>query len=540
MENVEPVIINAQCEPKNFCEEGIMKHGVINKLLTAAMVVAFVLGMSTAVFAAKVTINDGESSHSTYNAYKVMEATSNSTGDGDKVVYTYTVTDEFKAFFENGANGYTLNKDNEICKDGTAITSDGHVNTNATDAAALASALEKYALEKGISPTTTITANQEKTLDNGLYVVVEKAEANKSVASKPILISMVDKDQTITAKDSKVDLDKEIVENGNDVKKNDVSVGDSITYKVSSNIPTYEANVDKTSLKYTLTDTFSEGLTFTQNSLKVTVIDGEGNEKVITNESGVTITKTANSFEVDLSADEIIKYQGYKVRLDYEAVLNENAKINDTAGNPNDIKLVYTNNPNGDNKYDTLNDETKTYSYEFTIHKVDKNNDTKDLAGASFEIKDSSGKVITIVKYDNDGNPTTTGQGNVTTGKDGTVKVSGLDEGTYTITETKAPDGYSLIGTDIKLTITADKDSSGLPTGKATYEIQGGDNDKAKIETDDQGNITSTVQISDTRGVSMPETGRKAAMYCMIAGAIIIILGGIVLLSPNRKKREDA
>ena len=48
------------------------------------------------------------------------------------------------------------------------------------------------------------------------------------------------------------------------------------------------------------------------------------------------------------------------------------------------------------------------------------------LAGAEFELKDSTGGVIATV----------------TSGENGYIRIDGLDEGEYTLTETKAPDGY--------------------------------------------------------------------------------------------------
>lgn len=47
------------------------------------------------------------------------------------------------------------------------------------------------------------------------------------------------------------------------------------------------------------------------------------------------------------------------------------------------IYRTYAIHPNKTDSKGTLEDEVKTYTYGFNIHKVDKNDDTKDMAGAA-------------------------------------------------------------------------------------------------------------------------------------------------------------
>lgn len=79
---------------------------------------------------------------------------------------------------------------------------------------------------------------------------------------------------------------------------------------------------------------------------------------------------------------------------------------------------------NEDRVVKTFNDHKQ---HQLIITKLDAENDW-DLAGAEFNIKSSDGSV----------------NRNVTTGTDGTVEVPNLPYGTYTITETKAPQGYAV------------------------------------------------------------------------------------------------
>src|SRR5699024_1130270 len=78
---------------------------------------------------------------------------------------------------------------------------------------------------------------------------------------------------------------------------------------------------------------------------------------------------------------------------------------------------------------------------QFVIEKVDSNDESIKLPGATFEVKNSKGKVVDTL----------------TTESDGTVTSSDLPEGTYTLVETTAPSGYALTpGQDLKVTIDGD------------------------------------------------------------------------------------
>lgn len=234
------------------------------KMFAFLLSVIMVLAMTVTAFAAdegtgttkrttaNLNITRSENApNATFKAYKVMSA--KQVGED---LFTYTVEDAFKPFFENGANGYTLNGDNEILKDGKAVTDDGEwANTNNTTAADLAAKLEKFAIQAGIT-AMNVPAND---LPIGYYVVSETATADKAqVSSKPVLVNLV-KDVNITPKDSKTTLEKNILEGDAEtpVKENTASVGDEIKYEVTTSIPTYAANVDKTKLVFKLTDTFT-------------------------------------------------------------------------------------------------------------------------------------------------------------------------------------------------------------------------------------------------------------------------------------------
>ena len=558
-------------------KEERMKRSLVKKVLTLAVTACMAL-TSVAAFAEEtapekdkynLTVNEasanGSLSGNEYTAYKVMEATKHSSG-GDKVVYTYEPAAAFADFFKaDSGYGYTLNDDGEIVKGEAPVATDNEwANVNATEAAKLASALEKYVAEKGIAGTK-IAAGASLNTEIGYYLVSETNHVvENTIASKPVLVDLTT-DKTITVKDDKVNLEKVIVEDNTEKKTNSVNIGDVIQYKATTNIPSYKAvnGLDQSKLRFTLTDTFSTGITYNQNV--VVKIGDKGKEAVV--DLGKSVVNNTTGFVIALTSEQILQYQGQSVVLEYSGTLNENAVVNSTQGNPNDIKLEYSDNPNEDNGYGTLEDKTITYTFGFELRKVDANNITEDLAGAGFDIKDGETTIASIT-YDNEGKPVVTKGENVGVivevdhEKNDLIKVKGVEantEKTYTIHETKAPEGYSLIGSDITVTIKAEtdgKDSKGQDklTGKATYTVAGGnspavyqgdDKDKAKeavtatelVVDEATGHFDIKVLVKDFKGISLPETGSRSALFCMIGGAFIVLLGALYYEFAVRRKK---
>lgn len=508
-------------------------------LMTIVLSLIMILGAATSAFAASVTIekNDGQP-------------------DGAEYTY-YNVFNDLSGFFGTD-EAYSINADGEIVdnSDNSVVTTDGNVKVNNTSASKLASALQQYVITEKIAGTV-IEAKEGVVkadgLEEGFYLIRETAtpagdDQVGAIASNPILVNLKgdNANQTIHPKDDKITLEKKIKEDDTLKDTNSAAIGDEIPYLVTSKIPTYEADVIEGSLKYTFTDTFDAGLTY-QNNIVVKV---NGTVLEVTPE----YNESARTLTVALTPAQILANQGANITLEYSAVLNENAKFDDTEGNVNSVKLEYTNNPNldGNAKYTELDDDVTTYSFGFDLKKVDAQNITDDLAGAEFEITDEDGNAIATVTYNDKGEPVVNSNESATviTSVEGdTVKVDGLKGGTYTIHETKAPEGYSLIAEDIKLTITPgtekdengdvkrDKDGNDVLDGTAEYTVSGGNNPSAEVVQDEENpsSFEIVVTVKDYKGVNLPETGRNTALYCMIGGGALVVLGGLYYAISRRR-----
>ncbi|VTQ54240.1 SpaH/EbpB family LPXTG-anchored major pilin [Clostridium perfringens] len=456
-----------------------------------------------------------------FTAYQVLKATQS--GDA----YDYTATDNFKGFFNNDKYGnYTENQIKDL--------------TTTDDIKEFASQLHKYAIDNKISNGIQVNSGVKTNVDLGYYLVLETSEQStgNAVVSTAMLVSVpqVENDKwnynvTLNPKDNAPSIEKKIIENNKLVDTSSANIGDTIKYKVTATIPTYEKNA--TNIVYKIKDTMSKGLTYDSNSgIKITSRNKTFVENTDYTVKFNKILDGTTNIEIDFVYDNIKAYATDGLTLEYQATLNENAlidtKVNE--GNPNNITLEYTNNPDIQNSNKTINDKVTSYTWGFGVKKVDSENITKDLAGAEFSVRDANKNIVGKYTYNESGNVVIL-QGNGVTNENGVVTFTGLKEGDYFITEEKAPKGYSLLKEPVKVTITAQKDSNGDYTGQATIAVTNGNEAGSivnNINMNDK-NVLFNVQIKNYAGVSLPGTGGigtngfvKIAIGLL---AVVVVLG---------------
>lgn len=343
---------------------------------------------------------------------------------------------------------------------------------NPTEAAI--SAIAKGILDRTITPLDTIT---DGTLSNGTYTkevtgagayIAIIAGAAKTVYN-PILLGVSYNENSIittadsvdagslynasaVAKSTKPHIDKTIADGTTkDGDKDTVSVGDVVKYNIAVTAPSYPTNA--TNKTFFVADTMSDGLDFDYDSLTVKA-DGTAAtrtevEGIATFKIGDTVIATAkkdgNGFNLSFIYDNLIKDADtgalYGVSVDYSALVNDKAVVG-AAGNTNDAKLYYANNPFGGNTYDKLDrpdkaegvtsngDQKTVYTYQIALKKVDAENESTLLSGAVFGIY-SDEKCTKLVDE-------------ITTNDKGLAVSTALAKGTYYVKESKAPTGYSL------------------------------------------------------------------------------------------------
>ena len=338
-------------------------------------------------------------------------------------------------------------------------------------------------------------------------------------------------------------------------KAGDFGIGDTVTYQLTSKVPDMTGY---TSYTFKFTDTLSKGL-----DLKAILSVKVGSTELKAGKTGantyaLSYDKTNRILTVTLN-DFYNSYKdhvGETITVVYTATLNKDAVI---GMNPNTNKAVveYSNDPKSDGTGTSEPSIVKVHTFDFTIFKYylkdQKNqNDKTALAGAEFELykanaegtaADTNAK-INIVDVGNgvyrQATPEEASASGFTSAKivsddDGKVLVKGLKAGTYYLKETKAPDGYNKVLSDIKIEITAKyNDATGeLESYSVIYTYNGNsttvtNNDKA---------TSPEVPVENKTGAQLPSTGSKGALMVTLAG--IVLFGALTASKAFGKKKAN-
>lgn len=519
---------------------------LMKKVFAAAAAIATVFGLAATTVATAnaaggnatltVSTKDAKFAGKTVNAYKMFSATVS--GDGKAV--SYTLTDEWKPFFKNStASGLT------------GDVTDANVNDKAndyvsklknTDLVAFATKASNWAQNTAngikVNKTTTVssTATDGKytaafnNLDYGYYVVaVPGATLANAKSQYATLVSVHSTKVDAEIKGNLPTVDKKVQVDGTGKDATDAKIGDTLTFTLTSTIPDMSAYGTYT---FNFKDTLSKGLTFGQvDSVKV-------GDMTLTKDTDYTVTTPTASNNNTLTVamkDFKTKQQvnaGKKITVTYTATLNKDAVVGG-AGNVNSATIQYSNNPSTSGTGESEPSKVRVFTYGFTVDKYTGKNydDTATrLAGAEFTLAHKGGTAISFVKVadsatqnavyrvakaDEAGATTT-----ITTPANGKVDFRGLENGEYTLTETKAPAGYNKLASAIGVKV--DGQNNGTDTTHATVVIKY-DNNNGSVY--DQTASNGVIPVQNKPGVVLPGTGGMGTIAFTVIGVLVIALG---------------
>lgn len=413
--------------------------------------------------------------------------------------------------------------------------------------------------------------------------------------AKSAYILQVVGQQTLNIKADAPSITKKIVEGNNRVDSNNASIGDTVTYEIKTAVP------DMTNFNnyyFYVEDTLSKGLTYTPNSLSVTI----GGADYADSNYDLTVGTYSATAGTAISIDFKNLYADFndttktnvaatnEIIIQYSATVNENAVIGET-GNPNIVKLTYTNDATWDGTGTPSEGPTGVTPEDLVITYVTKIEITKQIAGTTdplegavfkiegtplntvivegevfevsatgtyYKLKDGSYTLTAPTDANGDLYDSTTtkyakstkktiekvaGQPvsyEVVSGADGKLSFTGLAEGTYTITEIAAPAGYNKLTEPVTVVITwtkpANADDPGLtdPTDTCVWEYTAtGAGVEITPKTTADGGII-TFDVENAGGATLPSTGGIGTTIFYTIGAILVIGAGVILVTRRR------
>lgn len=324
-------------------------------------------------------------------------------------------------------------------------------------------------------------------LNYGYYVIdeVSEVEGTHSAGSlcmvntaNPNISVQVKSDYPSVVKKIQEDDNKDIIgdDGWNDI--GDYEIGQTVPYKFVSNVP--NMNGYRT-YYYAWHDKMDEALTFNKDSVSIVITDQDGSSYTLGSDEFKIIENPSEgeTFKVEIADLKAIvdrefnkmndlkeNVYGQQVELLFNATLNDKA-ANDTGrpGFENDVKLEFSNNPDSDGNGSTGEtpwDTVVCFTYKMNVLKTNDHN--LNLENAKFRLySDKECKNEVYVKASDLGyiviNEDSVGEGvpvdavEMVSNENGKLVIIGLDQGTYYLKETKAPQGYRPLLDPIEINI---------------------------------------------------------------------------------------
>lgn len=484
-----------------------------------------------------------------------------------------TAADAYKS--ENGKNYYTSDVLNG--KLAAALAANATTVKNALEAA----------VKNGTAMTETDAAGHTsaENLGQGLYLVVEtRVPENVTSTCNPFFVSLpmttVDGtgwnyDVTVYPKNQTGNptLEKTVRESKNSTGKNSgsltdigdgyahtatASVCDVVEYQIISTLPTITSKATSLS-EYTYVDTMSKGIRYNKQDVVIEFFKDAGcTDKITTwaEDSGkftVTYDDTANTMTIRMTeaglteinesesvyTDSVKRgYSDCTMRITYAATLTADAQMGDK-DNPNDVVLTWKRT--NTTYFDTLEDCCHVYTYGIDVLKQFSDNGGK-VQNVKFLLHNDTDDVYVIAEQ-KDGVYYAKGfaakKADATTfvpNAQGHVVVKGLEDDTYSLTETATDKGYILLKEAVKIVIKTSENGACEQCGAKLLTATGTVNGKDISMT--EGNAIVPLTVINNPGFDLPKTGGYGTWMFTIGGVALLGVAAFIVVK-FRKRNEQ-
>ena len=487
-----------------------------------------------------------------------------------------TAADAHKS--ENGIRYYTSDKLNKAMSD--ALTANATTVKNALE----------IAVRNGgnaLPETDASGHSMVSGLEQGLYLVVEtRVPENVTSTCNPFFVSLPmttmdgknwNYDVTVYPKNQtgSPDLEKTVREDKNSTGKNTgsltdiadgyahtatASVGDVVDYQIISKLPTITSKA--TSLTtYTFVDTLREGIRYNRSDVvieffrdagctdQITAWDEDSGKFAVSYDDaqstmtiGMTETGLADINESESVYTGSVKrgYSDCTMRITYAATLTADAQLGDT-DNPNEVVLTWKRTNTG--YYDTLQDCCHVYTYGVDVLKQFSNG-KGDLANVRFLLhNDTDGYFVTAelvggVYYVTGHEVKESKATAFVPNGEGHIRVMGLEDDTYTLTETDTDKGYVLLKDGIEIIITAAEGESACETCGAKLLTASGSVNGDAVDMED-GNAIVPLTVINNPGFDLPKTGGYGTWMFTVGGCMLLGVAAFIVVRGRKHNRND-
>ena len=423
-------------------------------------------------------------------------------------------------------------------------------------------------------------------MEQGLYLVVEtRVPENVTSTCNPFFVALPmttidgaawNYDVTVYPKNQTGNptLDKTVREAKNSTGKNtgsltdiadgyahtaSASIGDTVDYQIISTLPTITSKASSLS-EDTYVDTLSKGIRYNKNDVVIEFFRDAGcTDKIATwaeNSGKFTVgyddaanTMTIRMTDAGLSeineaatvyTDSVKRgYSDCTMRITYAATLTADAKLGDT-DNLNEVVLTWKRT--NSTYFDTLKDCCHVYTYGIDVLKQFSDNGG-NLRNVKFRLHNDTDDVFVIaeqkdgVYYAKGFAAKKTDATTFVPNSSGHIVVKGLEDDTYSLTETATDKGYVLLKDAVKIIIKTsesgqcEKCGTKLLTASATVN--------GKDVTMSEGNAIVPLTVVNNPGFDLPKTGGYGVWMYTVGSVLLLSMAAFIVAKSRKHKNEQ-